>query len=251
MQRYFISQDCWKGNKVYISGQDAHHIKNVMRNIPNDTIICNHPTGKVAKCKIITVETNDVCVEITEWLDSEKELPIKVTVAQGLPKGDKMELILQKGTELGASGFIPFQAERTVVKWDHKKMEKKMQRYQKIVKEASEQSERNFIPFIDKPLFLPSLIEKSKSYALKLIAYEGEAKTSRPHSLATELEKLDFNQSILVCIGPEGGFSNKEVDLLQANDFVPVRLGPRILRTETAALYLLASVSYHFEEWQH
>ncbi|MGM8213514.1 16S rRNA (uracil(1498)-N(3))-methyltransferase [Virgibacillus sp. W0430] len=248
MQRYFLQEDSWKANNVSIEDEDAHHIINVMRSKINDEIICCHPNGKAARCRLLSFENNRVIGSIIEWLDSNKESPIKVTIAQGLPKGDKFELVLQKGTELGAWGFIPFQAERSVVNWDKRKTEKKVKRYARIVKEASEQSERNFIPFVQKPVSLSKLIADSKTYTIKLVAYENEAKQATYQSLATELKKLKSGDSLLVCIGPEGGFSDKEINTLKANDFVPVRFGPRILRTETAALYLLSSISYHFEE---
>ncbi|MGM8364627.1 16S rRNA (uracil(1498)-N(3))-methyltransferase [Virgibacillus sp. W0181] len=248
VQRYFISDEHWQDQTVYLTGDNAHHVMRVMRNEPGDRIICNHPEGEAAVCEIVSLDKQTIQTAILEWLKESAELPVKVTIAQGMPKGDKIELVLQKGTELGAGGFIPFKTERTVVSWDAKKIEKKMQRFSKIVKEASEQSHRNVVPFIKNPMTLFELIEESKDYHLKIVAYEGEAKTSESHLLASELQKLESNHTVFACIGPEGGFSAKEIAVLKSNGFVAVRLGPRILRTETAALYLLSSISYHFEE---
>lgn len=248
LQRYFIPSSDFEGDQVFIKGDDVHHIIRVMRNKVGDHIICNNDHAQAALCRIIEMKDDAVYAIVEKWLDESVELPVAVTIAQGIPKGDKFELILQKGTELGADSFIPFQAERSVAVWDPKKLEKKMKRFNKIVKEASEQSHRNKVPAIDNAMSIQALIEESKNFNVKLFAYEEEAKVSDYKSFGTIINALLPNQSLLVCIGPEGGFSLKEAELLKEEGFHPVRLGPRILRTETAALYVLASISYHFEE---
>ncbi|GGA68732.1 16S rRNA (uracil(1498)-N(3))-methyltransferase [Ornithinibacillus halotolerans] len=248
MQRYFVPENNWQSNSVSIDGEDAHHIIRVMRMQIGDEIICNTPQGQSATCKISMIQEKEVVAEIIGWLDKSSELPVFVTIAQGLPKGDKMDLVLQKGTELGAKAFIPFQAERSVVKWDSRKVEKKLSRYAKIVKEASEQSHRNYLPEIKSVMNLQALIMESKRYDVKIIAYEEEAKTDTFRSFASIVKSLSKDSKVLVCIGPEGGLSMEEVNKLKEYDFIPVRLGPRILRTETAALYVLSSISYHLEE---
>ncbi|QKY69500.1 16S rRNA (uracil(1498)-N(3))-methyltransferase [Lentibacillus sp. CBA3610] len=249
MQRYFVPAENWKDNQVIMTDDDAHHISRVMRSKPEDEIICNHPDGKAAICQITDITSDNVRAVISEWLDESAELPIDVTIAQGLPKSDKMEFVLKKGTELGAAAFIPVQADRSVVVWDHKKMEKKMNRYRKIVKEASEQSHRNKIPLIQQPVNgIKQLADENSQYDLKLFAYEEEAKTESFQSFGTLVSKMNSGDRVLIVIGPEGGFSEQEAALLKQREFMPVRLGPRILRTETAALYALASISYQFEE---
>lgn len=248
MQRYFVSETGWGTNEVTILGEDVHHINRVMRYKEGTNIICNHPDGRAAICELLVITADSVQAEIKQWLNENVELPIQVTVAQGLPKGDKLELILQKGTELGAYAFIPFQAERSIVNWDKKKQEKKLIRFNKIVKEASEQSHRNQIPTIYSTITVERLIEESSKYDEKLYAYEEQAKVSDYKSFGTVLENVTITDKILICIGPEGGFSPKEAEKLNDNGFQAIRLGPRILRTETAALYALASISYHFEE---
>jgi 16S rRNA (uracil1498-N3)-methyltransferase len=249
MQRYFVPEANWQTNVVIIKGDDVHHITRVMRCKTGDRIICNHPDERAAICVITEIGSAVVQCRIVNWLSETAELPVHVTIAQGLPKGDKWDLILQKGTELGAYAFIPFQAERSIVVWDNnKKKDKKMQRFGKIVKEASEQSHRNRIPEIKHPMNLVSLIQESANYDLKLFAYEEEAKTVDHQSFGSIIGEMNDKQHVLVCVGPEGGFSNKEAEKLQIAGFYPIRLGPRILRTETAALYVLASISYHFEE---
>ncbi|WP_438804703.1 16S rRNA (uracil(1498)-N(3))-methyltransferase [Oceanobacillus saliphilus] len=248
LQRYFISSSNFSDNEVIITGDDVHHITRVMRNHIGDKIICNNDEGKAALCRISLIADNTVTAEIEAWLVESVEQPVNITIAQGIPKGDKFELILQKGTELGATCFIPYQAARSVSLWDDKKQAKKMKRFEKIVKEASEQSHRNKVPTIKKAMNLNALLNESKNYDVAIFAYEEQAKVAHYQSFGRIINELLPNQNLLVCIGPEGGFSENEADLLKESGFHPVRLGPRILRTETAALYVLASISYHFEE---
>ncbi|WP_090232082.1 16S rRNA (uracil(1498)-N(3))-methyltransferase [Lentibacillus halodurans] len=248
MQRYFVPAENWEDNRVMITNDDAHHISRVMRSKPGDVIICNHPDGKAVTCQITDITKNHVQAVIKERLGESAELPVNVTIAQGLPKSDKFELVLQKGTELGATAFVPVQADRSVVAWDDKKTEKKMNRFSRIVKEASEQCHRNKIPFIQPVRAIKTLVDESSEYDLKLFAFEEEAKTEEYQSFGMLVSEINPGDRVLIVIGPEGGFSEQEAALLKQNEFVPIRLGPRILRTETAALYALASISYHFEE---
>lgn len=248
MQRYFVPLSGWTVNEVVISGDDAHHINKVMRYKEGDRIICNEPSGSSAICIIIENDNNTIRATIEKWLEESSELPVNITIAQGLPKGDKFDLVVQKGTELGARYFIPFQADRSVALWDSKKEAKKITRLSKIAKEAAEQCHRNRLPEIKKAMKMNELIQESLKYDVKLFAYEEEAKTYHPHSFGEKLRQMKSGQNIMVCIGPEGGFSNKEVLLLGENGFSPVRLGPRILRTETASLFILSSISCYFEE---
>jgi 16S rRNA (uracil1498-N3)-methyltransferase len=246
LQRYFASEVTPSGQPV-ISGEDIHHISRVMRMSVGDQLICVDPSGKSAICVIAEITDKKIFCNIVEWNDRNSELPIQVTIANGLPKGDKLEWIIQKGTELGAHQFVPFTAARSVVKWDEKKADKKVERWQKIAKEAAEQSHRNHIPLIQTPVSLKQLIKLSNDYSYKLVAYEEESRMGEASVLANTLLRLKENQSMLVVFGPEGGLDTKEIHLLQKHGFIPFGLGPRILRTETAPLSLLAAVSYHFE----
>src|SRR5699024_666085 len=246
MQRYFIDESQWANEKVTIT-EDAHHIIRVMRYEVGDKIICVHPDGKAAECEIIELDDGGktVLATVKSWLESDSELPVEVTILQSLPKGSKLELIIQKGTELGATQFVLFESDRSLVKWNRKKRDNRLQRYQKIAKEASEQSGRTIIPeiiYIDK--IEPYIKDDSLTNSLKILAYEEEAKRSEHTSLYSELSKIQEHNHILIAIGPEGGFSPEEVNLFSDHNFTPVRLGKRILRTETASLYALASISY-------
>ncbi|MFC0014875.1 MULTISPECIES: 16S rRNA (uracil(1498)-N(3))-methyltransferase [Allobacillus] len=248
MQRYFVSSEDVKGNIVTIQGDDRHHMANVMRFQPGDKVIICQPDESTHIGAIEHIHVEEITITLLEELDEQKELPITVTVAQGMPKGDKLELIAQKGTELGMHALLPVQMDRSIVKWDGKKEAKKRARLEKIVKEASEQSHRTIIPNI---LPLISLRELDlQQYDYCLIANETEAKQADHSSTFREvLGKINKNDQILVIIGPEGGFSEKELAFLNHDHVYSIRLGKRILRTETAPLYVLAALSFYFEEW--
>ncbi|WP_214480317.1 16S rRNA (uracil(1498)-N(3))-methyltransferase [Bacillus sp. SM2101] len=247
MQRYFIDDKKYEQNdQIIITNDDHHHITRVMRMNVGDSIYVI-VGQRTARCEIVEITNEEVLTNIVEWVESSNELPIKVTIASGLPKGDKLELVIQKGTELGANSFIPFNAARSIVKWDEQKGLKKIKRWQKIAKEAAEQSHRNKIPDIYDPMTFKKLLENSANYDYKLIAYEEEAKIGEQSVLAATLSKMVASQSLLVVFGPEGGLSEKEVEELRSHGFKSCALGPRILRTETAPIYLLSAVSYHFE----
>ncbi|GAB2558821.1 16S rRNA (uracil(1498)-N(3))-methyltransferase [Gracilibacillus alcaliphilus] len=248
MQRYFVKADNWQQQMVIITGQDYHHMVHVMRLNPGDRFIANQPNGQAALCEIIAIQADSIEAEVQQWLQEEVELPVSVTIAQGIPKGDKWETILQKGTELGAATFIPFQAHRSVAKWDEKKVAKKLPRWNKIVKEASEQSHRTVIPEVTTVKSFKKLLEMNKSYDWLFFAYEEAAREVESRPLSYYFSQIKPGQSVLICIGPEGGFTEEEARAYQASGFQAIRLGPRILRTETAPLYVLAGLSYQLEE---
>jgi 16S rRNA (uracil1498-N3)-methyltransferase len=247
MQRYFVSNDQRTDVGVTITGEDARHISRVMRMKPGEPILVCDETGQTFLCEIQEINETNVRCLIRETIEEKSELPIKVTLVQGLPKGDKLEFVVQKGTELGAAGFLPFESERAIVKWDTSKVQKKLERLRKIAKEAAEQSHRSTIPIINEPLRLDALIAFSQSFTHKMVAYEEEAKQGEVKRFASLLSTIKEGQSLLVVLGPEGGLTAEEVDKLQQAGFVLAGLGPRILRTETAPLYVLSAVSYQFE----
>lgn len=246
MQRYFVesSPDV---QRFLISGDDRYHIRNVMRMQPGDTIICVGSDGKSAICQITEITEERVTADAIEWLEENTELPIKITIASGLPKGDKLEWIIQKGTELGAHQFMPFTAARSVVKWDEKKAVKKVERWQKISKEAAEQSHRAFLPEVLSPISFKNLLQESSKYDYKLVAFEEESRKGEISTFAAVLKKIKQGESLLLLFGPEGGLTEEEVAQLTDKGFAVCGLGPRILRTETAPLYMLSAISYHFE----
>ena len=246
MQRYFAKFSP-EENRFFITGEDCRHIERVMRMKEKDEIICVSEDQRTALCSIVQISTDEVIADVIQWKEGNVELPIDVTIVSGLPKGDKLEWIIQKGTELGAARFIPFTAVRSVVKWDEKKADKKLSRWCKIAKEAAEQSHRNRVPEVCHPVDVQSLIRLSEEYDVKLIAYEEQARQGEEKVLASSLKQLEKGGSLLVVFGPEGGLTEQEVGKLIENGFVACGLGPRILRTETAPLYLLSAVSYQLE----
>lgn len=245
MQRYFV--DKMEQDRFILEGDDRFHIVKVMRMGERDQIICVSPGGRSAVCEIAEITDESVAAEVVKWNDETTELPVRVAIASGLPKGDKLEWIIQKGTEMGAHRFIPFAAARSVVKLDEKKSGKKAERWQKIAKEAAEQSHRNILPEVTVPLDFRALLAESPKYDAKLVAYEEESRAGEASVFSETLAKIKPGDSLLMVFGPEGGLSEGEVDSLKEHGFQLCGLGPRILRTETAPLYALAAISYHLE----
>ena len=246
MQRYFLQSAFDEEGTATITGDDGKHIVRVMRMNVDDNVIA--VTNGEAFVSVITELLLDgVVIRRKDEALTSNEMPVKVTVACGLPKGDKLDLIVQKGTELGMSGILPFQAERSIVKWDEKKGDKKVERLRKIAKEAAEQCHRTVIPEVGNPLSFRQLIKESEKFDVLLFADEEDAKSEEPHKIADRLKNVYHAQTVLVVFGPEGGLSRTEAETLRTAGFLPIALGPRILRTETAPLYLLSAMSYEFE----
>lgn len=233
MQRYFSQEK--DGNCLILDFSEIHHIKNVMRYQKGDKIECIFEE-KLYVCKIISPSQN--LVEIIEELKDNNESDIDITIAIALVKEQKMDLILQKLTELGVTRIIPVAMERSVVKLDAAKFLKKKVRWQRIVKEAAEQSKRNKIPEITE-LYSIDDLKNINSY------HKFICSTKCPENLINDyLQKsLDY-ATITFVIGPEGGISEKEECLLEENGFIRVSLGRRIMRVETAAIYVASIVDF-------
>jgi len=246
MQRYFVDHDAvnMDQREVKITGDDVGHIAKVMRSSPGDSLICCDQDGNCFLVKIKQIGKDHVLCQIVEPIGEDRELPVSVFIAQGLPKGDKMEWVIQKGTELGAFGFIPFTSSRTVVQLDAKKEQKRLERWSKIAKEAAEQAHRRRLPTVSPVHSWNDMLKLGADYDLALIAYENEQTTS----LYEKVARLPKDKKILLMVGPEGGFSEKEVQEAVANGFQSVMLGKRILRTETASLYGLSCLSFYYEQ---
>ena len=246
MQRYFLDEPFAAGGRAVIHGEDARHIAKVMRMAEGGRIIAVSG-GEAFESEITSLADGEVEIRrLGEALPS-NEMPVHVTVAAGLPKGDKLDLIVQKATELGMSGLIPFEAERSIVKWDSKKSGKKIERLRKIAKEAAEQSHRSVIPEISEVTGLDGLVRLAESFDLLLIADEEAAKDRSGGSIAAHLENVYHGQKVLAVFGPEGGISRKEAERFREAGFRPIELGPRILRAETAPLYALSAISSEIE----
>ena len=240
MQQYFI-----KGNPhspLEVTDKDtAKHMFSVMRLKEGDEVVLVFEDGIKRLARVLDVEARQF--ELVEELADNVELPIQVTIASGFPKGDKLEFITQKVTELGASAIWAFPADWSVAKWDGKKLAKKSEKLEKIAQGAAEQSKRNLIPevrlFDKKADFLAQLTQ----FDTIVVAYEESAKEGETAALVRALSGLGAGAKILFIFGPEGGLSPDEIDAFHQAGAVSAGLGPRILRAETAPLYALTAVS--------
>ena len=238
MQRYFSTSN----DSIVISADDIYHITKVMRGKISSTfeVVFNE---KVHVCKITSL--NPFSYEVIDVYGDSKELENEITLFYVLSKGDKNEFVIQKATELGVKNVVFLNSQRSVIKLSQNDFEKKLVRYQKIAKEASEQSKRNVIPEI-KGLYDLNKIPSDLLCNYNYVAYELESgKTSKTMDFL--LENSKNNGSISVLIGPEGGISEKEIETLISNKFIPISLGKRILRTETAAVYALSVLGFILE----
>ncbi|SDI34357.1 RsmE family RNA methyltransferase [Natribacillus halophilus] len=247
MQRYFVADEQWSTETVMLKGEQAHHIVRVMRMSPGDVIICIDEGGQAAYSRLAHVHPDEVTCQVEEWLDADTELAINITVAQGDLKADKYEWVVQKATEMGAVTITNFPADHSVVKWDERKSAKRQARFAKIAREAAGQSERLHIPAIERKESLASLTEEASTYNHLWIISEQSAREGNHYALADALGSVKAAENILLIFGPEGGFSEREHLACTRAGFVPVSLGPRILRAETAPVATLAMLVYHVE----
>lgn len=229
-----------------ITGPEVNHIRNVMRLKPGEEIsVSIGGDGKEYRYGIESYTEDSVLCRLRFVKDKEVELPVKVLLFQGLPKADKMDLIVQKAVELGAAEIIPVSMERCVVKLDAGKAAKKTARWQTIAESAASQSRRSMIPRILAPMSMKEAVEYAKEQTeVRVIPYELQEDDG---SVKQYLESLKEGQSVSIFIGPEGGFAPGEVELAKEAGIRPISLGRRILRTETAGLAILSWLIYILE----
>lgn len=247
MPRFFVKTEQINRNEIIIIGEDVNHIKNVLRKKIGDKLeVCNQETGTTFECEI--AEINEA--QIKNHIISENKMTnskILVDIFQGLPKAEKMELIIQKSVELGVNAIIPVKMQRCVVKLDMKSENKKIERWQKISESAAKQSGRNLIPQIHKIIKIEEISKLKNEYDIIIICYENE----KENHIKKEIQKLKQNKKqeirIAIVIGPEGGLEENEVKYLEKEGAKIVTLGNRILRTETVALNILSIIMYEFE----
>ena len=245
MPKFFIKTENLKENEeIWITGSDVNHIKNVLRKKIDDKInICNSDTQKNYECVIKNIEENKIVCKILDEVKSLAESNLNITIFQGLPKSDKMELIIQKSTELGVKAIVPVITKRTVIKLKDKDKQNKIDRWRKIAEVAAKQSGRDIIPTIENIINITDI--KFDDYDKILVLYENEEKIS----IKDEIEQLKNDNkeelNIGIVIGPEGGFAESEIEQLRLNQNVSVvTLGKRILRTETVALVVSGILMY-------
>ena len=248
MMKFFVNNENIVNEKIKISGSDVNHIKNVLRMKVGEKIeICNNETSMNYICTLTEIEKNYVIADIVQELTSNTEGNVKLHIFQGLPKADKMELIIQKGTELGVSKFVPVQLKRSIVKISGKDAEKKLLRWQKIAEVAAKQCKRDIIPDVSHIVNINDICEIVSEYDLVLLCYEEE----NENYIKNELQKIKNSKEklkIAVIIGPEGGMAEEEVEILEKAGAKVVSLGKRILRTETVALMVSSIIMYELEK---
>jgi len=223
-----------------ITGKDAYHIINVLRMQVGQQLQIVSNDQVSALMEIIALNEAVVSVRLVERLLTTHEPSVRIILAQGLPKGDKMDFVVQKAVEMGVSEIIPLSMDNCVVKLDAVRAKKKTERWQKIVEEAAKQSKRDIVPQVSLPMTLKQLLTNKQDVLLKIVAYEVEDR----RGLRELLQAQENITEILLLIGPEGGISKEEFTLAEAKGMQSVSLGKRILRTETAGLATVAAILY-------
>lgn len=244
MYHFFVEEEQVNGENAYIKGSDVNHIVNVLRMKVGEELLISVKGDWDYLCKIEKTEADRVDLKVLESME-QRELPVKITLLQGIPKSDKLEMIIQKAIELGVSEIIPVKTKRVVVKIDEKKVDAKINRWNAIAESAAKQSKRSIVPKVLKPQTVENALETVKDYCVKLLPYENAQGIKKTRSI---LDSLDTENNIAVFIGPEGGFEEAEVKKATDSGFEVITLGKRILRTETAGLALLGNIMIRLEE---
>lgn len=244
MYQFFVEDEQVLGqDKIVIKGGDVNHIKNVLRMRAGECVRISDASGKAYFCHLEEVRDEAVLAVIDRVDERGTELDNRIILFQGLPKGDKMELIIQKATELGVGEIYPVAMKNCVVKLDDKKAESKIKRWQAIAESAAKQSKRTVIPRVQPPVTWKKALEFASAMDVKLVPYENERGMEATREI---IRRIMPGQTIAVFVGPEGGFSPEEIDLPE--DFNRISLGRRILRTETAGFVTLSMLVYELEE---
>ena len=245
MYQFFVDSSQIQDKRIIITGSDVNHIKNVLRLQPGEEIaVKNGVDDREYRCGIEEITQDSVICTLRFIREEGVELPSKIYLFQGLPKADKMELIIQKSVELGVFEVIPLAVKRCVVKLDEKKAAAKVKRWQGIAEAAAKQCRRGIIPTVSEPMSMRDAVAYARQMDVKLIPYELAGDMAHTKKI---IEAIRPGQSVAVFIGPEGGFEQSEVEEALAAEIMPVTLGKRILRTETAGLTVLSWLLYHLE----
>ncbi len=245
MHRFYVDSSNILENEILIDGSDVNHIKNVLRLTKGEDIVICDGQGNDYYCIILEVAAGEVRAQIKEVKSANTELKTKIYLFQGLPKKDKMELIVQKAVELGVYEIIPVKMNRTIVKIDNEKKElSKLNRWQTIANEASKQSRRGILPKVNRILSFKQAVEKAKELDCVILPYELAKDMSYTRKV---IQEVCESGSIGVFIGPEGGFEEYEVNQIESIGGKIITLGNRILRTETAGLATLSMLMFNIE----
>ncbi len=245
MYHFFVPPDQIQDKRIRITGGDVNHIKNVLRLKPGDEIsVSNGADQREYRCGIVEYTQDEVLCELRFIKEDGVELPCPVTLYQGIPKGDKMEFIIQKAVELGVARIVPVAMKRCVVRLDDKKAASRRERWQAIAQAAAKQSRRAVVPQVSLPLRWEEAAQEAAGADVALLPYELAEDFGHTRELIGGLKK---GQSISVMIGPEGGFDEEEIALADSLNIERITLGKRILRTETAGMVMLSVLMYEME----
>ena len=244
MHKFFTDKENFYDNKAKILGDDVKHLYRVLRLNEGDTIVLNNCQGEEFLGQIESISKTEVLVNIKEKLEINNESEVKIYLFQGLPKSQKMDLIVQKGTELGVLEFIPTITERVDIKL--KGDFKKLDRLNRIALEAAKQSKRTIVPTVTNPIDFKSAIERLKTMDLILVPYENQEGYGIKNLMSELKEEKNNIKTIGVLVGPEGGFEYSEIEALKENGAKIITLGKRILRTETAGFVCASLINYEF-----
>lgn len=248
MRKFFVKEEQINDEVIEIIGDDVNHIKNVLRLEGGEIILlCDMDNSINYVSEISKIEKDKIICKIQNKIENQAEGNVELTIFQGLPKADKMELIIQKGTELGVKEFVPVNFERCIVKLKGKDEEKKIDRWQKIAEMAAKQSGRDLIPKITNIESIKNICNLIPNYDIVLVAYENEKENSLKQELL-KLKNIKENIKIGVVIGPEGGISENEINLFKQVGGKIITLGNRILRTETVCLMCASIIMYELED---
>lgn len=245
MQRFFVTPDQVGEDKIRIQGSDVNHMKNVLRMRPGEEVMVSDGNNRQYRCRVEDYPEGEAVLAILEAGLVDTELPSRIYLFQGLPKQEKMELIVQKAVELGVCQVIPVQTRRCVVKLDAKKAAKKVQRWQQIAESAAKQAGRGYIPAVSEVMTFQEALAFSETLDIRLIPYELADGMEGTRKI---LDEIRPGQSVGIFIGPEGGFEKEEVGRAVEAGAMPITLGKRILRTETAGITVLSILMYRLEK---
>lgn len=245
MYRFFVDNGISSGEDIRITGSDYNHIKNVLRMKQGEKVLISDGNDREYLCSLREITGEEVYFEIEDIMGTSRELPAKITLFQGIPKGDKMEQIIQKAVELGVYEIVPVAMKRSVVKLDHKKAAKKAERWNSIALSAAKQSKRGIIPQVREILPYDEAVKEASTMEKFLLPYENAEGIDGSRKLVASMKG---KQSIAVFIGPEGGFDETEVQRAIESGAQTLTLGKRILRTETAGITMLSILMFLLEE---
>lgn len=245
MYQFFVEPSQIQDKKVIITGSDVNHMKNVLRmKVGEEIAVRNGVDGKEYRCGIEEFAQDQVICSLRFIREEGVELPSKVYLFQGIPKSDKMEMVVQKAVELGVFEVIPVAVRRCVVKLDEKKAQAKVNRWQGIAEAAAKQCKRGVVPVVREPMTMKEAVSYARGMDVKLIPYELAEDMAHTKKV---IEAIRPGESVAVFIGPEGGFEESEVAEALAAGIEPITMGRRILRTETAGITVMSWLMYHFE----